>query len=73
MSNRLTLPGHRPRRNTRVRNVVTGRIFPCCWADCDRDGSTDFQVQVPHDAPRFPGEMYVYIFCSEAHARFFVR
>lgn len=31
-------------------------------------GDTRHERKVPHDAPRFKGEMLVYIFCSEAHA-----
>lgn len=58
---------------TKVRNVETGRVLPCCWDDCEKEGSTRFEIQVPHPQPRWKDpqtgkqEMLVYIFCSEAH------
>lgn len=53
---------------TRVRNYW-GRTLPCCWSDCQSPGDTAHERKVPHDAPRFKGEMLVYVFCSEIHAR----
>lgn len=69
MSNtpKLLLPnGFRPRR-TRVRNQMTGRVLPCCWSDCERDGYDEIQVAKDHEDPRWPGEKRIYIFCSDAH------
>lgn len=54
-----------PGTSTKVRNVSTGRVLPCCWGPCERDGDDRVQVQVPHDQPRWPGEKLIYIFCSD--------
>lgn len=54
----------------RVRNQLTGRVLPCCWDTCQRDGDDRHGVSVPHDAPRFKGERLRYIFCSPAHAAY---
>lgn len=51
----------------RVRGTFTGRVYPCCWSDCTNDGDARVSVDVPHDAPRFPGEQLTYIFCSDQH------
>lgn len=50
-----------------VRNQLTGRVLPCCWDTCESPGDNQVRVEVPHDAPRWPGEKLVYIFCSERH------
>lgn len=61
---------------TKVRNVQTGRVLPCCWSDCQEDGNDRIQVQLPHDQPRWRDpktgaqEMLVYIFCSDEHKAF---
>lgn len=58
---------------TRVRNVETGRVLPCCWDDCMKPGSTQHEIQVPHPTPKWKDpktgnqEMLVYIFCSAEH------
>ena len=63
----------------RMRNGDTGRIFPCCWSDCETPGNTRIDVQVPHPTPRWRDEatgkqeMLVYIFCSEAHKTMFLK
>lgn len=49
-----------------VRNFF-GKPLPCIWDDCWRDGDNRIRVEVDHDAPKFPGEKLVYIFCSERH------
>jgi hypothetical protein len=64
---------------TKVRNVETGRVLPCCWSDCEKDGSSLITVEVPHNQPRWKDpttgaqEMLVYIFCSQAHKTEFVK
>lgn len=72
MSNRpkLLRPAY---SGTKVRNVATGRVLPCNWADCEADGNVRIHISVPHEAPRFPGEQLVYIFCSDTHRRFFAQ
>jgi hypothetical protein len=64
------------RRGTRgamVRNVETGRILPCCYAECMRAGRSNITVELPHNAPRWRDEltgqqeMLVYIYCSDQH------
>lgn len=56
-----------------VRNRETGRIFPCCYADCDKAGDKRIKIEVPHSQPRWRDrktgrqEMVIYIFCSEPH------
>jgi hypothetical protein len=74
MSNkpRLILPPG-TRRGRRVTNTVTGRVYPCCYSDCESDGSTSYEVSQPHESPRWPGERVVYIFCSAQHKAFFLR
>lgn len=66
---RLILPGDGHKQ--RVRNVATGRVLPCCYDDCERDGDTRHRIEVPHEAPRFKGEKVVYIFCGESHKRMY--
>src|SRR5262245_44882612 len=51
----------------KVRNVTTGRVLPCCWMDCERDGDKRHQVMIDHEQPRWPGEQRVYIFCGSVH------
>lgn len=53
-----------------VRNQLTGRVLPCCWDDCAQPGDDRHAVNVPHDAPRFPGEQLRYVFCSPRHAAY---
>lgn len=65
-------------RVLRVRDAVTGRIYPCCLEDCRKDGDQRHQVQIPHEDPRWRDEvtgkqeMKVYIFCSEGHKTLWV-
>lgn len=51
----------------RVRNPGTGRVLPCCWDDCQRDGDDRIQIRTAHTQPRYDGEQLVYIYCSERH------
>lgn len=66
---------------TLVRNVATGRIFPCIWDDCDRSGHTEFAAVVHADdrpcARGLPclhcngdGCTLTHVFCSERHRGF---
>lgn len=70
---------------TRVRDEQG--ILPCCWADCERAGSTMHQVhQVDVEQPHreydsrlrlyvnVPGRRKVitYVFCSERHRMMYV-
>lgn len=41
---------------------VTGNVIPCCWTDCQRDGTDDHEAVV-HE----PGRNVHYLFCSHAH------
>jgi hypothetical protein len=60
-------------RGHKVRNVESGRVLPCCWADCTADGDDRIFVEVPHSQPRWRDpatgkqEMLVYIFCDDGH------
>jgi hypothetical protein len=45
-----------------------GDPIPCCWSDCTRDADTANERRVPHDDPKFPGELLIYAFCSPVHA-----
>lgn len=54
-----------------VRNYH-GRPLPCCWADCWTHGDDRHGVDVPHDAPKYPGEQLRYIFCSERHRAYWL-
>jgi len=56
----------------KVRNVTTGRVLPCCWQDCERDGDNRHRVEAPHEHPRFPGEMLAFIFCGSVHKQQFL-
>lgn len=62
-----------------VRNVTTGRVLPCCWADCENDGDNRIRIEAPHPQPRWKDpttgrqEMEVYIFCSESHRLAFAK
>lgn len=75
MSNRskLLLPGGRPRGGRLLRNPVTGRIFPCCYGDCDKPADRTIRVRVPHDAPERRGDKLIYTFCSARHRDLFVQ
>ncbi len=75
-SKRLILPHS---LNTSIkRNPDTGRIFPCCFEDCEKPGLTTIEFKVPHDKPRWRDpetgeqEMLVYIFCTEFHRNLFM-
>lgn len=68
----LILPSNKQATVRRVRNQGTGRVLPCCWDDCQADGDDFYRVMVPHDAPRWPGEKLIYIFCSYAHRDMYV-
>jgi len=50
-----------------VRNVSTGWVLPCCYADCWEDGNKNITFEKPHEAPRWPGEKLIYIFCTISH------
>lgn len=50
----------------RIRNG-RGEPIPCCWDDCRLAADDRHRVQVPHDAPRFPGEKLIYTFCGPGH------
>lgn len=54
-----------------VRNAH-GRPIPCCWSDCWDRGDNRYRVEVPHDAPKFPGEKLVYIFCRPRHRSYWL-
>lgn len=58
----------------RVRNVTTGRVLPCCWADCMVNGDNRYRITVPHDQPerRDSGDTLTYIFCSEQHKTYYL-
>jgi hypothetical protein len=60
-------------RGTKVRNVQTGRVLPCNWSDCWKDGDDRIQIVIPHDAPNRAGDTLTYIFCSDDHRRFFAQ
>lgn len=55
-----------PNHAQRVINAH-GEALRCCWTDCERDGDNRYRIEVPHSQPKFPGEMLVYIFCSQGH------
>jgi hypothetical protein len=71
----------RPGQNsgTKIRNVETGRVFPCCWDVCERDANVNIEVRVNHEQPRWRDpvtgeqEKLIYTFCSEAHKGFYVQ
>lgn len=73
MSNRIRITsGRRPGARV-VRNVQTGRTIPCVYGDCFNDGDDRINIAVPVEAPEFPGQLRIYIFCSELHREFFYR
>lgn len=55
-----------------VRNRLTGRVLPCCWADCEIPGDDAIRHAELHDLPRFDGERLVWIFCSDRHRLFWL-
>lgn len=74
MSNRRRRPPPRLLRrgtlltgSTTVSNLSTGRVLPCCYADCWEDGNKNITFEKPHEAPRWPGEKLIYIFCTFTH------
>ena len=58
--------------STVVRNVSTGRVLPCCYADCWEDGNKNITFEKPHEAPRWEGELLIYIFCSYKHRDYYI-
>lgn len=50
---------------TYVRNPGTGRILPCCWDDCERNGHDEYKIIVHNKVKTNPPLHY--IFCSERH------
>ena len=60
--------------NDTVRSGVTGKLIPCCWAECDRHGREQFSIRI-HEKDRFglpTGRVTVYLFCSQRHRLFYV-
>lgn len=55
----------------RVRNA-NGQALPCCWSDCEAEGDNRHRVEVDHNAPKFPGEKLVYIFCGAPHRQLYL-
>jgi len=64
---------------TKIRNVETGRVFPCCWDTCEIPANVNIEVRVPHEQPRWRDpltgeqEMLIYTFCSEGHKSMYIR
>jgi len=53
---------------------TTGRIIPCCWADCDRAGRTEHQIVIREAGSpdgRVPPRNLIYLFCSERHRLYY--
>ncbi len=50
-----------------VRNVVSGRILPCCWEDCERHGDARHEVAEIDGA-----RVSIMIFCSARHRLFYL-
>jgi hypothetical protein len=61
----------------KVRNVETGRVIPCSWDDCMKDGDDTIRIMVDHEQPRWRDpvtgeqEKLIYIFCSDLHKGFY--
>lgn len=80
MSNRrkiILAPGIRSRVQ-RVRNQITGRVLPCCWSDCERDGDLRYKIVVREDSPDERPKAGIvntrtYVFCSDGHREFYVQ
>jgi hypothetical protein len=64
---------------TKVRHVTTGRVLPCCYGLCEKDGDDTIRIMVDHDTPRWIDEatgrreQLVYIFCSDFHKGLYAR
>lgn len=56
--------GRGPRR---VTNLLTGRTIPCVYGDCFNPGDDKINIATPVEQPEFPGQLRIYIFCSELH------
>lgn len=54
----------------KVRNRF-GKALPCCWSDCVRPGDNRIQFVSKEQDEWGPKEL-TYIFCSEAHKRYYV-
>jgi hypothetical protein len=68
-----------------VRNQRTGRVLPCCWAECDRDGDNRYQLVINqltgHMQPclcaqckltQLRAQSLIYIFCGDNHRAAYV-
>jgi hypothetical protein len=54
----------------KVRNRF-GKPLPCCWSDCVRHGDNNHRFEVTeHD--EWGSKNLTYVFCSEAHKRYYV-
>jgi hypothetical protein len=52
---------------TTVRSGATGRIIPCCWAECDKPGHAEYEIRIHEGA----GRVVHYLFCSSRHRLFY--
>lgn len=63
----LILPGQGGKNVQRVRNAE-GRVLPCCWSDCERDGDLRYKAVFRDPNPERPVKSTLtYVFCSPAH------
>lgn len=51
----------------RIRSARSPDGIPCWYRDCWEKADNRYVVQVPHEAPRFPGEQLNMAFCSDNH------
>jgi hypothetical protein len=55
-----------------VRNVITRRVLPCCWDDCERPGRTEYELRVPDADSDGRPKTLIYVFCSLGHRAFYI-
>ena len=54
--------------NDTVRSGATGKLIPCCWAECDRPGREQFSIRVVEARHGVPtGRTTIYLFCGSRH------
>lgn len=64
--------------DTKIRNVATGRVFPCCWDTCEKDANVNIEIRVNHEQPRWVDpvtgdqEKLIYTFCSDGHKQMYI-
>ena len=64
----VTLPDHGT-----VTSEATGRLIPCCWAECSAPGRAEYSIRVVEskDSLGRPVKTTTYLFCCHRHRLYY--